>query len=134
MADSGHPERSLPTIVSRYVMDILARVIPLWIIRHRAGVAAHDKYGRMAEVVGALARGYYNRGGNVGFLAAVQQAERLYHPARAMVIFHRNWRAVDSFGVEACMEPVRNRDFAKGIGGASGIMQITHRAHTETLR
>src|SRR6185312_15069332 len=54
MADAGHPERALPSIIARDVMNHRARIMPLRIIRQRTRIAAHDEHGRMPEVIGAL--------------------------------------------------------------------------------
>src|SRR5216683_3412937 len=50
------------------------------------------------------------------------------------MVLHRDSRAMDRLGIEACVQPVRDRNFAKGFGGASGVMQVAHGAHAKTLR
>src|SRR5579862_1837118 len=56
MRDTGHAERALPSVVARDVMQHRTRIVPLRIFRHRARVSAHDEDGRMAQVIGTLAR------------------------------------------------------------------------------
>src|SRR5215469_376222 len=47
MADSCHAERTFPPIISRYVVNYRARIVPLGVIGHRACVAAHNEHRGM---------------------------------------------------------------------------------------
>src|ERR1700678_1927433 len=50
------------------------------------------------------------------------------------MIFNRDRRALDGLGIERGVVAMSHGDFGEGPGGASGVAQIAHRRHAETLR
>ena len=79
MADAGHAKRPLPAVIAGDIVEHRARVVPLRILGHRARVAAHDKDGRMAQVVGPFARGDHDRGPS-----ALAMGRETFSPARLL--------------------------------------------------
>src|SRR5262249_24073961 len=111
MSDTSHAECPLPAVIPCDIVQDRARVVPLRAVGHGARIAAHDEHGRVAQVVGAFARGHDYRGGHVRLLTAIEQSKWLYHPSRSLMVIDGNWRTMNRLGVEARVIAMRDGDF-----------------------
>src|SRR5262245_19605691 len=134
MSDASHAEGPLPAVIPGDIVEDRARVVPLRAVGHGARIAAHDEHGRVAQVVGAFARGHDYRGGHIRLLTAIEQSKWLYHPSRSLMVIDGDWRTMNRLGVEARVIAMRDGDFRERLGGTAGIPQISHRGHAKALR
>src|SRR5262245_9420165 len=62
LADAGHAEQSVTTVVAGHVMDFRPRIVPGRTRRHSPASAAHDKHRWLTEVIGPFPRSDYQSG------------------------------------------------------------------------
>jgi hypothetical protein len=103
----------------------------------RAGTLgrARDDGRRMRQRPRPFQRGYDQRLRAVGFLAAVQQAQRLGDPSAALVIFEGNRLAVEpGFRIGRGMAPVGHAHPAEVLAGRSAEVHVAPGEHGDLLR